>query len=106
MARARARARAEADWRFKYGKHVVKNVELCLKSPEACLTIARTGLAEAPKHFEFSRGGTVMPLSEAMAAYKGTLASTTITGSGTLAPALRVPYKGAVLSGKVCVLLV
>merc|ERR1712130_75318 len=56
----------EKNWRFKYNKYVVRNVQKSLKSKEACLQVAKSGLDFAHNHFQFVREGKSMSLADAM----------------------------------------
>ena len=44
-------------WRFKYQKHVVKNVEISAQSPDNALKVAEAGLQYLHQNFRFIRGG-------------------------------------------------
>jgi len=91
----------ERNWRFKYQKHVMSNVEVSCQSKANALKIAHQGLAAAYKLFEFKRGDEVMPYSKAMA--KGTITSSfqthQIRGNGTTSEELKVPYGGGKYQG-------
>ncbi len=91
----------ERNWRFKYQRHVMRNVEVSCQSKTNALRIAQQGLDAAYKLFEFKRGDEVMPYSKAMA--KGTITSSfqthQIGGSGTTTEELSVPYGGGKYQG-------
>ena len=53
-------------WRFKYQKHVVKNVETSARSRENALGIAEHGLTYLHENFRFVRDGTETSLRDAM----------------------------------------
>lgn len=93
---ATAAVEAERNWRFGYGKHVVRNVELCLTSPAAALTVSNQGLDAALDSFEFIRAGSATSLRTAMATYKGTFDTGFVRGSAPrpASQKLEVPYKG------------
>ena len=90
----------EKNWRFGYAKHVVKNVELSLASPDASVAIATAGLDAAMGSFDFIRGGSSLKLKDAMANIKGGFHTGFVKGKKAK-PAqfkLAVPYKGKELS--------
>jgi hypothetical protein len=94
--------RKERNWRFGYGKHVVRNVEISCQSTEKCLKIANAGLDYLHNTFEFIRDGKTMKLSEAMATIKSTFHTGFIKGTKSKPDKFEytVPYKGKALKGK------
>lgn len=93
--------RAEKSWHRRYPQHLVLQEELAILNSEAALQIARDGLREIHRSFEFSRNGQVMPLSEAMATItEPRLHTGTIRGRVEFhKPELEVPYRHEILSG-------
>jgi hypothetical protein len=90
---------AEKNWRFGYAKHVVKNVELSLKTPEASIAVAKAGLESAMSSFDFIRDGKSMKLKDAMAAITGGFETGVVKGTKPKPqPKLVVPYKGTDLT--------
>jgi len=86
------------NWRFGYVKQVEANVRASLASGDAALAVAKAGLAEAHKLFEFARPGKpTLSLKDAMDTYTGSEFETvTIKGTGKKAGAtdLAIPYGG------------
>jgi hypothetical protein len=86
------------NWRFGYVKQVEANVRASLASGEAALAVAKAGLAEAHRLFEFARPGkTTISLKDAMDTYTDAAFETvTIKGNGkkTGAIDLAIPYGG------------
>lgn len=86
------------NWRFGYAKQVEVNVRASLVSAAAALHVARAGLAEAHKRFEFARAGQpTVSLKEAMDTYTDAAFETvTIKGGGPKQGAadLAIPYGG------------
>jgi len=94
-----AAALAEKNWRFGYAKHVVKNVELSLASPDAAIAIAKSGLESALSSFDFVRDGSSMKLKEAMSSLPGSFETGFIKGTKPKSTSpFVVPYKGTPLS--------
>lgn len=97
---------AERKWRFGYGKHLVKMVELQCASPDDALKVARAGLDKAYSTFQFiSKDGKVTStFANAMAMSSSTDAKF-CTGyvKGLVAPdsnkKLEISYKGKNISG-------
>lgn len=86
----------ERNWRFGYGKHFVRNVELSCRDEATCLAIARKGLDHLHSTFEFVRGDRTLSLADAMREYTGSFADTvTITGKGVRMEEYVVPYRTA-----------
>jgi hypothetical protein len=94
-------AEAERNWRFGYAKHVIKNVEVCMRSPETAVRVSRQGLDAAMSSFEFVRNGQSTSLKEAMAKITGSFHTGVVRGTKPRATkqVLEVPYKGKVLTG-------
>ena len=90
------------NWRFGYVKHVEANVRACLRSREAALKVAETGLSFAKEQFEFVQGDKAVPLVEAMKDDDSTFETGFIQGEGKKPEKgfkLVVPYKGTDLEG-------
>ena len=93
---AAKKAFTERNWRYGYPKHVIKNVELCCKSPEDCVKVCEDGLNFLHNAFEFNRGDKSMSLAQAMDTIKGSFPGTMkITGTGTIPDKFTVPYRRA-----------
>eukprot|EP00421_Protoceratium_reticulatum_P003738 CAMPEP_0168362502 /NCGR_PEP_ID=MMETSP0228-20121227/3211_1 /TAXON_ID=133427 /ORGANISM="Protoceratium reticulatum, Strain CCCM 535 (=CCMP 1889)" /LENGTH=1637 /DNA_ID=CAMNT_0008375205 /DNA_START=24 /DNA_END=4937 /DNA_ORIENTATION=+ len=65
------RIQAERNWRFQYARHMAEHVQQALASPEACLDMARAGLASAQALLRFRRGDSEVPLAQAVAQLRG-----------------------------------
>lgn len=89
---------AEKDWRHKYGKYVVQVAEKSVQSRDECLAIAKRGLAQVHKEFEFIRDGVTYPILEAMSTLTGSLDTVVVEGSGEPVTQLTVPYEGKELT--------
>ena len=91
----------EARWRRRYARHVVANVEVSARNPEAALQVATDGLAYLHREMHFLRGGKETSVAQAMKTYTDDAFWTgLVRGSGTRADdALAVPYKGQLLQG-------
>ena len=90
-------------WRFKYWKRLKEMVEVQCTSPEAALAVAKAGLEEAYKRFQFvGPDGESMSFAEAMSKpSKHKFHTHCIKGSGSKkVTQLEVPYKGQILSGQ------
>lgn len=86
------------NWRYGYAKHVENSVKVSLSDPKKALAMARAGLDEAYKQFEFYRNNKGTNFLEAIEATKTTDAFITGKVSGTKQkvknPVLEVPYGG------------
>lgn len=90
----------ERNWRFGYAKHVVKNVELSVKSKDNAVKIAQAGLDYCYKNFRFIRDGKESSLEEAMTLYPGKFIEGKMVGKKAPNTAgIAVPYNGKNLSG-------
>lgn len=97
--------RVQADggrrWRSRYLKHVLRQVELSLESPDQALAIAETGLKWAHDNFEFHRDGKKQSLAQAMQANDNTFETAVIKGEARDShKSIEVPYRGRVLRGE------
>ncbi|MCW2607351.1 MAG: hypothetical protein JWO60_2044 [Frankiales bacterium] len=99
-AAAGARAGAEKDWRTGYLRHVVAMTAAGARSPDACLTVARTGLDAVNARTVFVRDGAERPVGEVLAgASAPVLGTEVLQGTGERSRELAVPYRGEVLRG-------
>ena len=71
---------AERNWRFRYDKYLMRHVQTSLKSPQAAVTAAQTGLDWMHNNFEFVRDGQTLPLAEAMKTFKGSFETGVVRG--------------------------
>ena len=96
------RVNKEKNWRFKYNKYVLKNVQLSCKSKGDALKIAEQGLNKAYQVFEFKRDNKVIPLEIAMrkGQYNGTFETHIIKGDKSVVKELSIPYVGGKFQGK------
>eukprot|EP01028_Stygiella_incarcerata_P013333 TRINITY_DN82173_c0_g1_i1.p1 TRINITY_DN82173_c0_g1~~TRINITY_DN82173_c0_g1_i1.p1 ORF type:complete len:553 (+),score=166.48 TRINITY_DN82173_c0_g1_i1:185-1843(+) len=91
---AAEKVKKEKNWRFGYTKHIIRNVQESLRSPQAAIKIARSGLDYVHASFEFAtQDGSIMPISEAMRSIKGSFETIIIKGDKPLGEtSLKVPY--------------
>ena len=91
----------DSAWRFGYTSHFVAHAELLASSAASCVAMARGGLAETHRLFEFGRDGRTLPLSVAMdgATFPGTFETGVIEGVGAPGGELTVPYLGRDYAG-------
>jgi len=88
----------EKNWRFGYTKHAVALVRASCASRDVAVSVAKAGLAEAYRQFQFIRDGKEIPLGAAMDrpnTTDGKFETFTIQGKGTRAKTLKVPYGGS-----------
>lgn len=92
----------EKNWRFGYGSHLIAHVSLATMNAENALTIAKDGLEYLYSNFQFTRGGSSVPLKNAMQLLSNHKLRTA-TVRGKLSPpdklTLKVPVNGQSLSG-------
>ncbi len=80
--KAAAAVERERNWRFGYGAHVVKNLQLCARSEAAAVKVAQAGLAKLYETFDFVRAdGSVVKVAEAIKTEKGSFETHTIRGT-------------------------
>jgi hypothetical protein len=86
----------------RYAKHVVKNVEVCLQSPQAAVRVSEQGLEAALQSFEFVRDGKSTSLATAMSSISASFHTGHLKGSKPkpTTHSLEVPYKKDVLKGQ------
>jgi hypothetical protein len=91
---AAEKVKKEKNWRFGYSKHIIRNVQESLRSPQAAIKIARSGLDYVHASFEFAtEDGSIMPISEAMRSIKGSFETVVIKGDKPFGKSsLNVPY--------------
>lgn len=89
---------AAEDWRFTYNQLIKRVAKVEAQSPEAAMQVARSGLAEAHRHFCFVTEEGDQPLETALQSGPS-LTTVAITGSGTLPERLEIPYEGEQHSG-------
>jgi len=91
----------EKDWRHKYAPFVVQVADESVRSKEKCVSIAKRGLEQVHKEFEFIRDGVTYPIKEAMTALTTTLGTVAVEGkSETKTTELTVPFEGKPLVGE------
>ncbi len=91
----------EGAWRKRYLSPVRRLVEAGVRSKEAALGIARSGLAELHERMEFARGHESGPLTDAVRSDGASAFRTEVvegTGNGRR-PELAIPYRGQTLRG-------
>jgi hypothetical protein len=96
----------EKNWRWNYVSYISRNVSMNCESPEDALNMARAGLAEARKQFQFIRDGISIPVDQMMNSNNGNnkkLFVGSIQGNNNNASKpppsqLQVPYRGKTLS--------
>ena len=87
-------------WRHDYLVHFRRLVEAGLLSRDAALAIARDGLASLHARVRFATPDGELPLAAAFADDPGEpLTTATVTGTGTAARELVLPYRGERLRG-------
>jgi len=91
----------EKNWRHRYVKHIMKHVEVSLKTPENALESAKAGLEYMHNNFEFIRDGKTMKIADAMKNIKGSFETGFIKGTKPkpTTTELVIPYKGRHLRG-------
>jgi len=93
--------RNERKWRFKYAKHVERQVRAALRSKENAVQIAKDGIKFARESFEFLRDGKSIPFTEAMKTYEGSFDTGFIKGTKARdVTECYIEYKGEKLTGK------
>lgn len=96
---ASAQAAKDSKWRSHYGKYFHRLTELATEHPDHAVVIARAGLAEAARNFEFVRGNTATSLTPLEADSTPLFESVTIKGNAKAETHLSVPLNGNVLTG-------
>jgi hypothetical protein len=94
-----ARIEKAGDWRKDYVRAVVDHTAAATRSPEACVQVARAGLASLADRMRFERGGAISPVAQALSDGKELLRPRTVRGEGERQPSLVVPYRGEELTG-------
>ena len=71
----------ERNWRYNYNRHVLKHVQVSLKSPENAVNAAKAGLDWIYNNFEFIRDGKTYKFHEALKSFPGSYETGVIKGS-------------------------
>ena len=93
-----ARIEGAKDWRKDYVTAVVEHTAAATRTPEACVSVARAGLASLGRRMRFERDGRESSVAEALAG-GGRLETTSIKGEADRRTELALPYRGSVLTG-------
>ena len=95
------RIAGQSEWRKNYIEPVTELVAAGARSAKDALRIATEGLNAAHESFEFKRGDSQIPLSEALKTIDDTRFSTSeIHGTGERWTELAIPYRGKELKGE------
>jgi hypothetical protein len=94
-------------WRRRYAKHVVAHVEVCARTADTAVRVARDGLTYLHSTMRFERNGQEMSVADAMQKFTApAFVTSTVRGEMHGTPsqsppsaALTVPYKGKLLAG-------
>jgi hypothetical protein len=70
----------ERNWRFRYDKYLMRHVQSSLKSTQAAVNAAQTGLDWMQNNFEFVRDGQTLKLADAMTSFKGSFETGVVKG--------------------------
>jgi len=92
----------ERNWRYNYNRHVLKHVQVSLKSPENAVNAAKAGLDWIYNNFEFIRDGKTYKFHEALKSFTGSYETGIIKGTKAKPAKMQyqVPYKGKQLQGE------
>ncbi len=93
-----ARAAKEKNWRSNYGKYFHRLTEMATEHPELAVSIARAGLAEAAKNFEFVGDGGATNLAPLADDTKPLFVTATVRGTAVVDTSLSVPFNNKVFT--------
>jgi len=94
-----ARIGQARDWRKDYVRAVVSHTAAATRSPQACVAVARQGLAALGDRMRFERDGGSSSVAGALRDGQTRLPTRTVRGQGDRARELVVPYRSERLTG-------
>uniref|UniRef100_A0A6B2KYF3 very-long-chain (3R)-3-hydroxyacyl-CoA dehydratase n=1 Tax=Arcella intermedia TaxID=1963864 RepID=A0A6B2KYF3_9EUKA len=97
---AAKRVEDERNWRFRYDRHLIENVKLCLADPEDAIKISQAGLDYLHENFSFYRNKEQMSFKDAMTNINSTFYTGILKGEKErTTKTYTVPYKDKQLQG-------